>query len=202
MSHLALHMCVFLVCSVRISNLMNVLLNDTVADPSAMEAKVRAQMLERKTDHEAANASRKLTPEQKAEKIRRKYFEDVSHEVHVAVYRAGNLEDGKARYKIDVNAQKWNLSGLALLHPECNVVIVEGGPKNQRRFRGLMLKRIKWKKRGKSAMELEEEMPAWQRMAMKATPILTTTTTLRRAPMTSIQSHAQLMAIAYWCGRA
>jgi len=137
----------------RLSNLMNVLLNDTVADPSAMEAKVRAQMAERVSTHLEANAARKLTPEQKAEKRRRKYHEDTSAEVHVAVYRAGELADGKARYQIDVNAQQWNLSGVAVLHPECNVVVVEGGPKAQRRFRRLMLHRIRWKKKQKSAME-------------------------------------------------
>jgi U4/U6 small nuclear ribonucleoprotein PRP3 len=139
----------------RLQNLMNVLLNDTVADPSAMEAKVRAQMAERVTGHVEANAARKLTPEQKAEKRRRKYAEDTSAEVHVAVYRAGELgaEGGKARYQIDVNAQQWNLSGLAVLHPECNVVIAEGGPKAQRRFRRLMLHRIRWRKKAKSAME-------------------------------------------------
>ena len=30
------------------------------------------------------------------------------------------------------------------MHKECNVVAVEGGPKQQRKFRRLMLQRIKW----------------------------------------------------------
>lgn len=140
----------------RIQNLMNVLLNDTVADPSLMESRVRAQMAQRVEGHLEANASRKLTSEQKAEKRRRKYLEDTSHEVHVAVYRAGDLADGKSRYQIDINAQQWNLAGVAVLHPDCTVVVVEGGPKNQRRFRRLMLHRIRWKRRRKGAMEQAE----------------------------------------------
>ena len=143
---------------VRIQNLMNVLLNDTVADPSAMEAKVRAQMAERVDAHEEANISRALTSEQKAEKRRRKFAEDTSSQVSVCVYRAGELADkgGKARYQIDVNTQQWNLCGVAILHPECNVVVVEGGPKAQRRFKRLMLHRIKWRRKQKNAMEKAE----------------------------------------------
>jgi len=135
---------------------MNVLLNDTVADPSAMEAKVRAQMAERVEGHEAANLSRKLTAEQKAEKRRRKFAEDTSAEMHVSVYRAGDLSGGKARYQIDVNAQQWNVSGVAVVHPECSVVVAEGGPKAMRRFRRLMLHRIKWRKKKRSALEAAE----------------------------------------------
>lgn len=135
---------------------MNVLLNDTVADPSAMEAKVRAQMAERVEGHEAANLSRKLTAEQKAEKRRRKFAEDTSVEMHVCVYRAGDLSGGKARYQIDVNAQQWNVSGVAVVHPECSVVVAEGGPKAMRRFRRLMLHRIKWRKKKRSALEAAE----------------------------------------------
>ena len=41
----------------------------------------------RKADHEAANAERKLTPAQKAEKTARKLKEDTTAGVNVAVYR-------------------------------------------------------------------------------------------------------------------
>lgn len=36
------------------------------------------------------------------------------------------------------------MTGIVLLHPECNVVIVEGGPKQQNKYKRLMLHRIKW----------------------------------------------------------
>ena len=36
------------------------------------------------------------------------------------------------------------VTGVTILNPECSVVIVEGGPKSQRKFRRLMQNRIKW----------------------------------------------------------
>ena len=47
---------------------MRVLGSDAVQDPTKMEAHVRKQMADRQRKHEAANASRKLTKEQKSEK--------------------------------------------------------------------------------------------------------------------------------------
>ena len=73
---------------VKLSNLMRVLGSDAVQDPTKMEAHVRKQMADRQRKHEAANASRKLTKEQKTEKKIRKIKEDTSLVVHVAVYRS------------------------------------------------------------------------------------------------------------------
>ena len=36
------------------------------------------------------------------------------------------------------------MTGITILNPDCSVVIVEGGPKSQRKFRRLMINRIKW----------------------------------------------------------
>merc|ERR1719357_2512331 len=72
---------------VKMSNLMRVLGNEQIMDPTKVEAHVRAQMAKRKADHEAANASRKLTPAQKKAKSSRKLTEDTSAGVTVAVYR-------------------------------------------------------------------------------------------------------------------
>lgn len=71
----------------RISNLMRVLGTEAVQDPTKMEAHVRAQMAKRQKAHEEANASRKLTAEQRKEKKIRKLKEDTTLGVHVAVYR-------------------------------------------------------------------------------------------------------------------
>ena len=62
----------------RISNLMRVLGTEAVADPTKMEAHVRAQMAKRQRAHEEANAARKLTPEQRSEKKTKKMAEDTS----------------------------------------------------------------------------------------------------------------------------
>uniref|UniRef100_A0A672LWB0 U4/U6 small nuclear ribonucleoprotein Prp3 n=1 Tax=Sinocyclocheilus grahami TaxID=75366 RepID=A0A672LWB0_SINGR len=72
---------------VRISNLMRVLGTEAVQDPTKVEAHVRAQMAKRQKAHEEANAARKLTAEQRKEKKVKKLKEDLSHGVHIAVYR-------------------------------------------------------------------------------------------------------------------
>ena len=50
---------------VKMSNLMRVLGNEAVLDPTKVEATVREQMAKRLANHEKMNAERKLTPEQK-----------------------------------------------------------------------------------------------------------------------------------------
>jgi len=72
---------------VKMSNLMRVLGTEAVQDPTKIEAHVRKQMAERLANHAKANAERKLTPEQRKEKVLRKLKEDTSAGVHVAVYR-------------------------------------------------------------------------------------------------------------------
>lgn len=71
----------------RISNLMRVLGTEAVQDPTKIEAHVKAQMAKRQKAHEEANASRRLTDEQRREKRVRKIQEDTSLGVVVAVYR-------------------------------------------------------------------------------------------------------------------
>lgn len=66
---------------------MRVLGTEAVQDPTKMEAHVRAQMAKRQKAHEEANASRKLTAEQRKDKKVRKLKEDTSVGVHVIVYR-------------------------------------------------------------------------------------------------------------------
>ncbi|KAG8147083.1 putative U4-U6 small nuclear ribonucleoprotein [Naja naja] len=42
------------------------------------------------------------------------------------------------------NASQLYLTGVVVLHKDVNVVVVEGGPKAQKKFKRLMLHRIKW----------------------------------------------------------
>lgn len=71
----------------KISNLMRVLGNEAVQDPTKIEAHVREQMAKRQKEHEEANSSRKLTDEQKRDKKVKKLKEDTSMGVCVCVYR-------------------------------------------------------------------------------------------------------------------
>ncbi|XP_025048802.1 U4/U6 small nuclear ribonucleoprotein Prp3 isoform X2 [Alligator sinensis] len=129
---------------VRISNLMRVLGTEAVQDPTKVEAHVRAQMAKRQKAHEEANAARKLTAEQRKAKKVKKLKEDISQGVHIAVYRVRNLSNPAKKFKIEANANQLYLTGVVVLHKDVNVVVVEGGPKAQKKFKRLMLHRIKW----------------------------------------------------------
>ncbi|KAL0591026.1 U4/U6 small nuclear ribonucleoprotein Prp3 [Plecturocebus cupreus] len=129
---------------VRISNLMRVLGTEAVQDPTKVEAHVRAQMAKRQKAHEEANAARKLTAEQRKVKKIKKLKEDISQGVHISVYRVRNLSNPAKKFKIEANAGQLYLSGVVVLHKDVNVVVVEGGPKAQKKFKRLMLHRIKW----------------------------------------------------------
>ncbi|KAL5469415.1 hypothetical protein EMCRGX_G030668 [Ephydatia muelleri] len=129
---------------VRISNLMRVLGTEAIQDPTKVEAHVRAQMAERQRKHEEANAARKLTPAESRAKKLKKVKEDVSCGVHVTVYRVRDLSNPKTKFKVDMNAQQYHLTGCVLLYKDVNLVILEGGPKALRKFKRLMLNRIKW----------------------------------------------------------
>ncbi|KAM3872930.1 U4/U6 small nuclear ribonucleoprotein Prp3 [Diretmus argenteus] len=129
---------------VRISNLMRVLGTEAVQDPTKVEAHVRAQMAKRQKAHEEANAARKLTSEQRKEKKVKKLKEDLTHGIHIAVYRIRNLHNPAKKFKVEANANQLYLTGTVVLHRDVNIVVVEGGPKSQKKFKRLMLNRIKW----------------------------------------------------------
>ncbi|TFJ86696.1 hypothetical protein NSK_001784 [Nannochloropsis salina CCMP1776] len=95
----------------NLSNFMKVLANESIADPSAVTAKIQAQIREREKNHEMRNLARKLTPEERREKKRRKIINDMKKQIEVALFRVRQLHSPKIRYKIDVNAQQSGLSG-------------------------------------------------------------------------------------------
>jgi len=129
---------------VKMSNLMRVLGHEQVLDPTKVEAQVRAQMAKRKADHEAANEERKLTPAERKEKNARKLKEDTTFGVHVAVYRLKNLHNPAKKWKLEKNAQQLYMTGTVVLFQDVNVVVVEGGPKQLKKYKQLMMTRIKW----------------------------------------------------------
>jgi U4/U6 small nuclear ribonucleoprotein PRP3 len=131
---------------VKIANMYQVLGDRGVMDPSAVERQVRKQIARRERDHEMRNAARKLTPEEKREKKMRKLQKDSAKETQAALFRVSDLSDGRNRYKVDIHAQEWLLTGCALTCKDgaWNMVVVEGGPKSIRNYVKLMTKRIKW----------------------------------------------------------
>ncbi|KAL8614954.1 hypothetical protein ACOMHN_049105 [Nucella lapillus] len=146
--------------TVRMANLMRVLGTEAVQDPTKVEAHVRAQMAKRQRAHEEANAARKLTTDQRRDKKIRKIQEDTSLGSQVAVYRVRDLSNPAHKFKLETNCKQLFMTGFVVLYRDCNVVVVEGGPKQQRKFKRLMLHRIKWnegKKHTKEDDDSDEE---------------------------------------------
>ncbi|KAG5301554.1 U4/U6 small nuclear ribonucleoprotein Prp3 [Histoplasma ohiense] len=129
---------------VKKSNLMRVLGEEAVKDPTAVEARVNREIAERFNKHVTANESRKLTREQRLEKLAIQQEQDALKGIHMSVYKIDNLANGRHRFKISKNAEQHNLSGMCILHPKFNLVIVEGGHHSISAYRKLMLNRIDW----------------------------------------------------------
>ena len=63
---------------------------------------------------------------------------------------------------MDMNAQQLHLTGCVMLYHDVNLVVVEGGPKCLKKFKRLLMHRIKWipekkKRRGDGELLLREE---------------------------------------------
>ena len=135
---------------VRLSNLMRVLGAESAADPTAVEQEVRRQMAERLQSHADHNEAMKLTPAERREKKLKKMFNpSEGGEVHVAVYRVGNLVNRRNQYKVRTNANQNELTGRCFSGPggtgiPFGLVVVEGCTKSLQRFERLMMHRIRW----------------------------------------------------------
>ncbi|CBF88900.1 hypothetical protein AN0727.2 [Aspergillus nidulans FGSC A4] len=129
---------------VKKSNLMRVLGEQAVKDPTAVEARVNREIAERREKHEATNEERKLTKEQRHEKLARQQAQDAEKGLIMTVYRIDSLANGRHRFKISKNAEQNALTGVCVMHPKFNLVIVEGGAHSSNNYRKLMMNRIDW----------------------------------------------------------
>uniref|UniRef100_A0A0W0FID1 Uncharacterized protein n=1 Tax=Moniliophthora roreri TaxID=221103 RepID=A0A0W0FID1_MONRR len=129
---------------VRLANLMKVLTSDAVQDPTRVEAKVRREVAMRKHTHEKMNAERKLTDEQRKDKIENKKVEEEKKGIYGAVFKVKKLSDPAHRFKVRKNAEQLNLSGVCIFNPNFSMVYVEGAAKFIRQYKRLMLHRIAW----------------------------------------------------------
>ncbi|KXN70260.1 PRP3-domain-containing protein [Conidiobolus coronatus NRRL 28638] len=130
---------------VKLSNLMRVLANESVQDPTKIEAKVRRDVALRKQAHEQQNQDRKLTADQKRDKAERKLEEELKYfGYQCTVYKVGDLSHPKFKFKVDKNAQQLHLTGAVIQADPFCLIIVEGSPKSIKAYKKLMLRRIKW----------------------------------------------------------
>ncbi|CAH0489532.1 unnamed protein product [Peronospora farinosa] len=144
---------------VKLSNMMRVLSEQAVADPSAIERRVREQIAQREKNHEMRNLARKLTPEERREKKLRKIKKDAAGDIHVVLFKVPDLSNPQHRFKIDVNAQQYHLTGGVLLCKDSNInmVVVEGGKKAIKQYTKLMMRRIDWNGSCAAGQESESE---------------------------------------------
>ncbi|KAI5958942.1 PRP3 [Candida pseudojiufengensis] len=140
---------------VKLSNLMNVLTNESIRDPTAVENRVKKEVEERLQKHLKENESRKLTKEQKHEKIWIKQDKDLSRGVYSTVYKINNLNNPSHAFKIDINAKQNNLFGICLKNPEFNLIIVQGGEKSINHYKKLLMNRIKWNEGGEEEEQVD-----------------------------------------------
>lgn len=129
---------------IKKGNLMRVLGEEAVKDPTAVEARVNREIADRHAHHIQTNEERKLTKEQRHEKLARNQEKDVAKGVHMLVFKVNSLANGQHRFKISKNAEQLGLRGLVIMNPKQNLVIVEGGEHGVGQYKKLMLNRIDW----------------------------------------------------------
>ncbi|KAL8654412.1 MAG: hypothetical protein Q9226_003446 [Calogaya cf. arnoldii] len=129
---------------VKASNMMRVLGEEAVKDPTAVEARVSREIAERANKHERMNEDRKLTKEQKHDKLAKQQQKDAEQGIFCTVYKIESLANPQHRFKVDKNAKDNNLTGLTVQHPKFNVVVVEGGAHSIQAYKKLMTQRIDW----------------------------------------------------------
>lgn len=100
----------------KLSNFMRVLQQDAYLDPTAAEARARAQMQSRHEAHMAANEARRVTPAERREKKRRKFLvlKQGDSLQRVAV-RLPALAHPKHRFKLDAAARQCGVGGVCLM---------------------------------------------------------------------------------------
>ncbi|KAL8950262.1 MAG: hypothetical protein Q9222_003687 [Ikaeria aurantiellina] len=139
---------------VKRSNLMRVLGEEAVKDPTAVEARVSREIAARAEKHETMNEERKLTKEQRHEKLAAQQQRDAALGIFVTVYKIDSLANPRHRFKVDKNAKDHSLTGVTVIHPKFCVVLVEGGAHSVEKYRKLMMQRIDWTENMHSTKEI------------------------------------------------
>lgn len=153
---------------VKLSNLMRVLTSDAVADPTKVEARVRREIAARQDAHERHNAERKLTPQQRLDKLERRKEAEEKKGLLCQVYRVKHLVSPAHKFKVRRNANDHALTGVTVFHPDMALVVVEGSAKALKAYKRLMTVRMDWTDPGAAKPkpdtadpEAEEKVGAW-----------------------------------------
>lgn len=151
---------------VKRGNMMRVMGEQAIADPTAVEMLVEGQIQQRHDDHVAANEDRKLTKEEAHAKLAANQEKDAQKGLKMCVFKVNTLAFGKHRFQIDNNAKQHSLTGVTLFNPELNLVVVEGGSYSITKYKKLMLQRINWQENApptETQAEKQASDPQWLR---------------------------------------
>ena len=70
------------------------------------------------------------------------------------------MQNPSKKFKVETNARQLWMTGTIVLYEDVNIVVVEGGPKQQKKYKQLMMKRIKWSEetyKDKEGSEVENQ---------------------------------------------
>jgi U4/U6 small nuclear ribonucleoprotein PRP3 len=151
---------------VKRGNMMRVMGEQAIADPTAVEMLVESQIQQRHDDHIEANEARQLTKEERHAKLVANQEKDAQKGLYMCVFKVNTLAYGKHRFQIDNNAKEHALTGITLFNPDLNLVVVEGGAHSINKYKKLMLQRIKWHENApptQSQAEKQGSEPQWLR---------------------------------------
>ena len=149
---------------IKLSNMMRVLTQEAVADPTKVESRVRREMNLRKMGHEKMNQERHLTDEQRRAKVEEKAQKEEAKGIYAAAFKcvltrfctphrfADSIGTHRVRYlsnpahkfKVKKNAEQLYLTGTCIFHPKFCLVVVEGSSAAVKKYKKLMLSRIDW----------------------------------------------------------
>lgn len=129
---------------VKRANMMRVLGEEAVKDPTAVEARVNREIAERVQKHLDMNESRKLSKEDKHEKLDAKKAADMQKGVTLTVYKIDSLANGRNFFKLQKNMEQIGGLGLILSSPKFSLVLCEAGQRGTQLYKKLILNRIDW----------------------------------------------------------
>jgi U4/U6 small nuclear ribonucleoprotein PRP3 len=133
---------------IKMKNLMLVLGNEQVAEPSAIEQSVRSQIQQRLEDHLRRNEEKKLSPEARRQKTISKWTNSTDSHMYVSVFIVpSKAVTGKIKFKINKSGEELHLGGFFLdigIESIPSLIVAMGSRKSIKRFDKTLLKRIDW----------------------------------------------------------
>lgn len=133
------------------NNFMRILGSNAIQDPTKAEEVVKNAYKERMNRMLKDNESRKLSKEQRRDKIRKKFERSLTKECQVLLVKITNEPTKKQLYKLRKNAKQLYITGFIGNYEDCDnfMLYAEGSELGINKFKTLITRRIKWNVIGK-----------------------------------------------------